>query len=49
VWITVKATELEVALEAGPKEELGSGLLMPLLNGVEPRPLPRNAGSGILR
>ena len=35
VWMTVKATALEAALEAVSKEELGSGLLVPLLNGVE--------------
>jgi 2-dehydropantoate 2-reductase len=35
VWITVKATALEAALGAVPKEELGSGIVVPLLNGVD--------------
>jgi 2-dehydropantoate 2-reductase len=35
VWITVKATALEAALGAVPKEELGSGVVVPLLNGVD--------------
>src|SRR5919202_6136 len=35
VWITVKATELDVALEALPEHDLGSGVVVPLLNGVD--------------
>jgi 2-dehydropantoate 2-reductase len=35
IWITVKATALKAALEAVPKEELDSGVMVPLLNGVD--------------
>jgi 2-dehydropantoate 2-reductase len=35
VWITVKATALEAALEAVPEHDLGSGVVVPLLNGVD--------------
>jgi 2-dehydropantoate 2-reductase len=35
VWITVKATALEVALRAVPPEKLGDGVVVPLLNGVD--------------
>ncbi len=35
VWITVKATALEAALGAVPQEELGNGVVVPLLNGVD--------------
>src|SRR5919107_5330911 len=35
VWITVKATAFDVALEAVPEQELGSGVLVPLLNGID--------------
>src|SRR5918995_4167166 len=35
VWITVKATALEAALEAIPPDELGSAIVVPLLNGVD--------------
>jgi len=35
VWITVKATALEEALGAVPPEELGGGVVVPLLNGVD--------------
>jgi 2-dehydropantoate 2-reductase len=35
VWITVKATALEAALDAVPPEELGGGVVVPLLNGVD--------------
>jgi 2-dehydropantoate 2-reductase len=35
VWITVKATALEAALEALPEQDLGSGVVVPLLNGVD--------------
>ncbi|HEY6581720.1 MAG TPA: 2-dehydropantoate 2-reductase [Rubrobacter sp.] len=35
VWITVKATALEEALAAVPPEELGDGVVVPLLNGVD--------------
>jgi 2-dehydropantoate 2-reductase len=35
VWITVKATALEAALGAVPPEELGGGVVVPLLNGVD--------------
>ena len=35
VWITVKATTLEPALSAIPPEELGGGVVVPLLNGVD--------------
>jgi 2-dehydropantoate 2-reductase len=35
VWITVKAMALEEALAAVPPEELGDGVVVPLLNGVD--------------
>jgi 2-dehydropantoate 2-reductase len=35
VWITVKATALEAALGTVTKEALGSGVVVPLLNGVD--------------
>jgi 2-dehydropantoate 2-reductase len=35
VWITVKATALEAALRAVPPENLGDGVVLPLLNGVD--------------
>ena len=35
VWVTVKATALEAALDAVPPEELGGGVMVPLLNGVD--------------
>jgi 2-dehydropantoate 2-reductase len=35
VWITVKATALDAALETVPEQELGSGVVVPLLNGVD--------------
>jgi 2-dehydropantoate 2-reductase len=35
VWITVKATALEEAIPAVPPEELGDGVVVPLLNGVD--------------
>jgi 2-dehydropantoate 2-reductase len=35
VWITVKAPDLEAALEAVPEQDLGSGVVVPLLNGVD--------------
>jgi 2-dehydropantoate 2-reductase len=35
VWTTVKATALEAALEAVPEHDLGSGVVVPLLNGVD--------------
>lgn len=35
VWITVKATALEPALGTIPLEELGDGVVVPLLNGVD--------------
>jgi len=35
VWITVKATALEAALDTVPKEELGDAVVVPLLNGVD--------------
>jgi 2-dehydropantoate 2-reductase len=35
VWITVKAPALEAALNAVPPEELGGGVVVPLLNGVD--------------
>ena len=36
VWITVKATALEAALEAiPPEQELGDGVVVPLLNGID--------------
>jgi 2-dehydropantoate 2-reductase len=39
LWVTVKATQLETALEAVPPEALGKGpgggLVVPLLNGVD--------------
>jgi 2-dehydropantoate 2-reductase len=35
VWVTVKATALESALDAAPPEELGGGVVVPLLNGVD--------------
>ena len=35
LWITVKATTLEAALRCFPMQESGSGVLVPLLNGVD--------------
>lgn len=35
VWITVKALALEAALHTLPPERLGSGVVVPLLNGVD--------------
>jgi 2-dehydropantoate 2-reductase len=35
VWIMVKATALEAALDAVPPEELGDRVVVPLLNGVD--------------
>src|SRR3954451_11576369 len=35
MWITVKATALETALESIPEHDLGSGVVVPLLNGVD--------------
>jgi 2-dehydropantoate 2-reductase len=35
VWVTVKATALEAALDVVPPEELGDGVVVPLLNGVD--------------
>src|SRR3712207_2645784 len=35
VWITVKATALDAALEAVPEQDLDSGVVVPLLNGVD--------------
>lgn len=35
VWIAVKATTLEAALGTVPEEELGCGVVVPLLNGVD--------------
>jgi ketopantoate reductase PanE/ApbA-like protein len=35
VWITVKATALDAALEAVPEQDLDSGGAVPLLNGVD--------------
>ncbi|HEX2739531.1 MAG TPA: 2-dehydropantoate 2-reductase [Rubrobacter sp.] len=35
VWITVKATALDPALGTIPPEELGDGVVVPLLNGVD--------------
>jgi 2-dehydropantoate 2-reductase len=35
VWITVKATVLEAALNAVPEEKLGGAIVVPLLNGVD--------------
>jgi len=35
VWITVKATALEAALCTVSEQELGSGVVVPLLNGVD--------------
>ena len=35
VWITVKATALEEALDSVPPERLGNGVVVPLLNGVD--------------
>jgi 2-dehydropantoate 2-reductase len=35
VWITVKATALEAALDILTPEELGDGIVVPLLNGVD--------------
>jgi 2-dehydropantoate 2-reductase len=35
VWITVKATALEAALHSVPEKQLGSGVVVPLLNGVD--------------
>ncbi len=35
VWITVKATALEAALDAVPEQKLGDGVVVPLLNGID--------------
>jgi 2-dehydropantoate 2-reductase len=35
VWITIKATVLEAALEAVPEQGLGRGVVVPLLNGID--------------
>src|SRR5215212_8943223 len=35
VWITVKSTALEAALDVLTPEELGDGIVVPLLNGVD--------------
>jgi 2-dehydropantoate 2-reductase len=35
VWITVKATALEAALDAVPPHELGDCVVVPLLNGID--------------
>ena len=35
VWITVKSTQLEQSLTAVPPGVLGSGLVLPLLNGID--------------
>ncbi len=35
VWITVKATVIEVALRAVAPEKLGAGVVIPLLNGID--------------
>src|SRR3954469_12779717 len=35
VWITVKATALQAALRTVPEQELGNGVVVPLLNGVD--------------
>jgi 2-dehydropantoate 2-reductase len=43
VWITVKATALEAALHSVSKEQLGSSVVVPLLNGVDHVGLLRDA------
>ena len=35
VWITVKATALKAALHAVPEQQLRSGVVVPLLNGID--------------
>ena len=35
VWVTVKATALEAALDSVPPDGLGDGVVVPLLNGVD--------------
>ena len=35
VFVTVKATQLEAAVEAVPPEVLGDGLVVPFLNGID--------------
>jgi 2-dehydropantoate 2-reductase len=35
IWITVKATQLEAALQAVPPERVGDALIVPLLNGID--------------
>lgn len=35
LWITVKATELDGALQLVPPEEIGESLIVPLLNGID--------------
>lgn len=35
VWIAVKATALEAALRTIPEQELGGGIVVPLLNGID--------------
>ena len=35
VWVSVKATQLESALASVPPQQLGHGLVIPLMNGVD--------------
>src|SRR5262249_30731871 len=35
LWVTVKATQLEAALELVPPERVGAAVVVPLLNGVD--------------
>ena len=35
LWVTVKATHLDVALRAAPAARLGGAIVVPLLNGVD--------------
>jgi len=35
LWVTVKATQLEPALELAPSERVGAAVVVPLLNGID--------------
>ena len=35
VWVTVKATQLEAAVQSMTRDQLGSGVVVPLLNGID--------------
>jgi 2-dehydropantoate 2-reductase len=41
VWVTVKATQLEPALELAPPDRVGAAVVVPLLNGIDHAPVLR--------